>query len=68
MQAANGEILQPDECRLKYLENDVDEGRFSVQLSMIPDLIKDVFQDIPIIHQGRKQKGGGGLLWSPDSD
>ena len=45
VQAANDEILQPDECLLKYRENDVDEGRLSVQLS---DLIKDAFQDTHI--------------------
>lgn len=46
---ANGKSeSQPDEQLLKYLENDIDKGRFLSQLTMVSDLIKSAFQHNPI--------------------
>ena len=43
LSAANGEQLQIPEALSSYMKGDVDQARLKIQLLMIPDMIKTVF-------------------------
>ena len=44
LKAANGKIVEPDELVLKYLGRDINKDRFTAQLLMVGDLIKNAFK------------------------
>jgi len=46
--AANGEVLRPEQSLLACFELDLDTEKFTIQLHMMTDMIKNAFQNPPI--------------------
>ncbi len=48
LNAANGEILKPEQSLFTYLEHHTDMEELVIQWHMITDMIKNAFQSLPI--------------------